>query len=191
MIRKFPIVAMTVGIVAVAVALGASGTRAATPQLTVNGWPVSVDLYQSLVATEQHKFERIGAQVNWQSASGQRRRANIESSVIRELVRDAVIEQLAAAHRIAVTPADLAQGISAAEQTFGGPVAFEQNLEQAGLARSEFSSLLRYRILEARLIQQGVASKGAIDKAVAQAQVVATIGPCAANRAYPACLTSE
>ena len=191
MIRKFPIVAMTVGIVAVAVALGASGTRAATPQLTVNGRPVSVDLYQSLVATEQHKFERIGAQVNWQSVSGQRRRVNIESSVIKELVRDAVIEQLAAAHGIAVTPADLAQGISAAEQTFGGPVAFEQNLEQAGLARSEFSSLLRYRILEARLMQQGIASKGAIDKAVGQAQVVATIGPCATNRSYPACLTSE
>jgi SurA-like protein len=191
MIRKFPIVAMTVGIVAVAVALGASGTRAATPQLTVNGRPVSVDLYQSLVATEQHKFERIGAQVNWQSASGQRRRVNIESSVIKELVRDAVVEQLAAAHGIAVTPADLAQGISAAEQTFGGPVAFEQNLEQAGLARSEFSSLLRYRILEARLMQQGIASKGAIDKAVGQAQVVATIGPCAANPSYPACLRSE
>ncbi len=191
MIRKFPIVAITVGIVAVAVALGASGTKAATPQLTVNGRPVSVDLYQSLVATEQHKFERIGAQVNWQSASGQRRRVNIESSVIKELVRDAVIEQLAAAHGIAVTPADLAQGISAAEQTFGGPVAFEQNLEQAGLARSEFSSLLRYRILEARLMQQGIASKGAIDKAVGQAQVVATIGPCATNRSYPACLTSE
>ena len=191
MIRKFPIVAITVGLVAVAIALGASGTRAATPQLTVNGRPVSVDLYQSLVATEQHKFERIGAQVNWQSASGQRRRMNIESSVIKELVRDTVIEQLAAAHGIGVTPADLAQGITAAEQTFGGPVAFEQNLEQAGLARSEFSSLLRYRILEARLMQQGIASKGAIDKAVGQAQVVATIGPCATNRSYPACLTSE
>jgi SurA N-terminal domain len=191
MIRRFSIAVMTVGIVAVAVALGASGTRAATAQFTVNGRPVSVDLYHSLVATEQHKFERIGAQVNWQSASGQRRRVTIESSVIRELVRDAVIEQLASARGIAVTPADLAQGISAAEQTFGGPVAFEQNLEQAGLARSEFSSLLRYRILEARLMQQGIASKGAIDKAARQAQVVATIGPCAANRSYPACLTSE
>ena len=191
MIRRLPIVARTVGIVAVAVVLGASGTRAATPPLTVNGRPVSVDIYQSLVATEQHKFERIGAQVNWQSASGQRRRANIESSVIRELVRDAVVEQLAAAHGIAVTPADLAQGISAAEQTFGGPLAFEQSLEQAGLARSEFSSLLRYRILEARLTQQGVASRSVIDEAVGQAQVVATIGPCATNRSYPACLTSE
>lgn len=190
MIRRFPIVAITVGIVAVAVALGASSTRAATatPQLTVNGRPVSVDLYHSMVTTEQHKFERIGAQVNWQSASGQRRRVNIESSVIRELVRDAVIEQLASARGIAVTPADLAQGISAAEQTFGGPVAFEQNLEQAGLARPEFSSLLRYRILESRL---GIASKAVIDKAVGQARVVATIGPCAASGAYPACLTSE
>jgi hypothetical protein len=190
MIRRFPLVAITVGIVAVAVALTASGTRAATPQLTVNGQPISVNLYSAIVATEQHKFERTGAQVNWQSTSGQRRRAGIESSVIRELVRDAVVEQLASARGIAVTPVDLAHGISAAEQAFGGPVAFEQNLEQAGLARSEFSSLLRYRILEARLMQLGIASK-VIDKAVGQAHVVASIGPCAANRSYPACLTSE
>lgn len=190
MTRRFPIVAITVGLVAVAVALGASGTREATPQFMVNSRPVSVSLYHSLVSTEQHKFERIGAPVNWQSTSGQRRRAGIESSIIRELVRDAVVEQLASARGIAVTPVDLAHGISAAEQAFGGPVAFEQNLEQAGLGRSEFSSLLRYRILEARLMQQGIASK-VIDKAVGQAHVVATIGPCAANRSYPACLTSE
>lgn len=191
MIRRFFILAITVGVVAIAVALGASGTRAATAQLTVNRRPVSMELYHSLVATEQHKFERIGAQVNWQSGSGQRRLAVIESSVIKELVRDAVVEQLAGAHGIAVTPADLAQGISAAEQTFGGPVAFEQSLEQAGLARSEFSSLMRYRILETRLMQHGIASKGAIDKAVGQARVVATIGPCTGNRSYPVCLTSE
>jgi SurA-like protein len=190
MIRRFSIAAMTVAIVAIAVALGASGTRAANPQLMVNRQPVSVDLYHTLVATEQHKFERIGAQVNWQSASGQRRLAVIESSVIRELVRDAVVEQLASARGIAVTPADLAQGISAAEQTFGGAVAFEQSLEQAGLARSEFSSLLRYRILEARLMQ-GSGSKSAVDKAVGQAHVVATLGPCAVNHSYPACLASE
>jgi hypothetical protein len=191
MIRRVSIVAITVGVVAVAVALGASGTRAATPQFSVNGRPVSVDLYRSMVATEQHKFERTGAEVNWQSASGQRRRANIESSVIRELVRDAVVEQLAGARGIAVTQVDLAQALSAAEQAFGGSVAFESSLEQAGLARSEFSSLMRYRILEARLMKQGIASKGVIDKAVGQAQVLATIGPCAGNQSYPACLTSE
>lgn len=159
--------------------------------MTVNGRAVSVDLYQSIVATEQHKFERTGALVNWQSASGQRRRAAIESAVIRELVHDAVVDQLAGARGIAVTPADLAQALSAAEQAFGGPVAFEQNLDQAGLARLEFSSLLRYRILEARLMQQGIATKGVIDRAVGQAQVLATIGPCAGNQSYPACLTSE
>ena len=191
MIRRFPIVALIVVIAVVALALTGCATRAAVPQLTVNGQPVSVDLYHSIVATEQHKFERIGAQVNWQSASGQHRRAEIESSVIRELVRDAVIEQLTTARGIAVTPADLAQGVSAAEQTFGGAVAFEQSLEQAGLTRSEFSSLLRYRILETRLMQQGTASKAAIEKAADQAHVVLSIGPCAGNRSFPACLTPE
>ena len=171
------------------VALAACGTKAQDPPFSVNGRPISVALYQSIVATEQHKFERTGSQVNWQSASGQRRRANIESSVIRELVRDAVVDQLATDRGIVITPTDLDQAVSAAEVAFGGPIAFEQNLEQAGVARSEFSSLLHYRILETRLTQQGAVSKGTIDTAVDRAHVVATIGPCAGNRSYPACLT--
>jgi len=171
------------------VALVACGTKAQDPPFSVNGRPISVALYQSIVATEQHKFERTGSQVNWHSASGQHRLRSIESFVIRELVRDAVLEQLATQRGIAITPADLEQSLATAEAAFGGPVAFEQNLEQVGIARSEFSSLLRYRILETRLTQQGGVSKGAIDTAVQRAHVVATIGPCAVNRPYPACLT--
>ena len=56
------------------VALAACGTKAQDPPFSVNGRPISVALYQSIVATEQHKFERTGSQVNWHSASGQRRR---------------------------------------------------------------------------------------------------------------------
>jgi len=185
MIRRRPLVA----IAALAVALAACGPKAATNQLTVNGQPVSIELYHSMVATKQHKFERTGAHVNWQSASGERRHAGIESSVIRELVRDAVVDQLATDRGIVITPTDLDQAVSAAEVAFGGPIAFEQNLEQAGVARSEFSSLLRYRIVETRLTQQGAVSKGAIDTAVDRAQVAANVGPCAVNRSYPACLT--
>jgi hypothetical protein len=50
---------------------------------------------------------------------------------------------------------------------------------------------MRYRILQTRLTQQGAGSKAAIDTAVAQAHVVVTIGPCAGDRSYPACLRSE
>lgn len=188
-IRRFCIVAISAAVAAGT--LSSCGTTAAAPQLTVNGQRVSIELYHSIVATEERKFERIGAQVNWQSASGQRRRTNIESSVIRELVRDAVVEQLAGARGITVTPPDLEQEVATAEQTFGGPVAFELSLEQAGLARSEFSSLLRYRILETRLMQQGMDATDAIDKAVGRAHVVATISPCGGSRSYPSCLTQE
>ena len=170
-------------------ALAACSARAQDPQFSVNGRPISIALYQSIVASEQHKFERMGTQVNWHSVSAQRRLANIESMVLRELVYDAVIEQLATDRGIVIAPTDLERAFSAAEAAFGGPVAFEQNLEQAGVARSEFSSLLRYRILETRLTQQGAVSKGAIDTAVLRAHVVATIGPCALNGSYPACIT--
>src|SRR5207253_10163908 len=163
------------------VALVGCGTSAEEAQLSVNGRPLSVALYHSIVATEQHKFERTGAQVNWHSVSGQRRLANIESAVLRELVHDAVVEQLATQRGVVITPADLEHALAAAEAAFGGPVAFEQNLEQAGVARSEFSAMLRYRLLETRLTQRGTVSKSAIETAVDRAHVVATIGPCAGH----------
>ncbi len=106
-----------------------------------------------------------------------------------ELVHDGVVEQLAAERGVVITPADLEQALAAAEAAFGGPVAFEQNLEQAGVARSEFSAMLRYRLLETRLTQRGTVSKSAIETAVDRAHVVATIGPCAGDGSYPACLT--
>lgn len=184
-IAKFAVVA------AVAVALSACGASpAVSAQLTVNRHTVSIALYTSLVAAERQKIERTGAPISPTSASGKRRESSIEASVIRELVRDTVLEQLAAARGITVSPADLKTRLSAAEQAFGGPLAFEQALEQAGLSRTDFSAVMRYRLLQAQLTQTGGdTSRRAIDAAVLTAHVVVTIGPCA-HRAYPSCVAA-
>jgi len=111
--------------------------------------------------------------------------------VIHELVRDAVVEQIAKARGIRVTPAQLDQQLAAAEQAFGGPSAFDQAVQTAGLKKSDFSTLLRYRMLETQLAQVNAgAATLTIDKAVSRARVVVTIGPCADGRPYPACLTT-
>lgn len=182
-ITKFAIVA------AIAVVLSACGANPATSaQLTVNRHPVSIALYTSLVAAERQKIERTGAPIAPTSASATRRLASIEASVIRELVRDAVVEQLAASRGITISDADLRFRLSAAEQAFGGAIAFEQALTQAGLSRTDFGAVLRYRLLEAQLTQTGAAgSTSAIDTAVQAAHVVVTIGPCA-QRPYPSCV---
>ena len=94
-ISRFAIVAT------MAIALSACGTSgSASAQLTVNGHSASIALYTSLVAAERQKLERTGASISPTSATAKQREASIESYVIRELVRDAVVEQLAAARGI-------------------------------------------------------------------------------------------
>jgi len=183
-IQKLFVIALAV------VALSACGSRVeGGEQLTVNGQAVPLSLYNALVAAEEQKVERSGATISSQSPAGQRRKAKIESSVIRELMRDTVVGQLAEAHGIRLTAAELQQRVSMAEQTFGGPVPFEEALQQVGLSRADFASILRFRVLESQLSRLG-GGAAAIDDAVQKARVVVTIGPCAQNRAYPACLST-
>jgi SurA N-terminal domain len=186
MIRK------SVALLALAITLSACGARpGAVGQFTVNGQPVPMTLYHSLVLAERHKAERTGVQPSSTSPAGRQREALIESSVIRELVRDTVVEQLAWANGIGITSAQLQQRLSAAEQAFGGPLAFEQALQQTGLEASDFAVLLRYRMLEAQLpLANAGGSQRIVDEAVARARVLVTIGPCAGSSPYPVCLTA-
>jgi hypothetical protein len=179
-------------VVFAAITISACGTQvSAGPQLTVNGHAVSIALYSSLLAAERLKVERTGVPISSASAAGKQREMRLEASVIRELIRDAVVEQLAAARGIRISAADLQTRLSAAQQALGGPLAFEQDLAQAGLSKNDFSAVLRYRLLEAQLTQTGAAatSAAAIDRAVLAAGVIVTIGPCA-QHAYPSCVTS-
>jgi len=179
-------------IVTLALAVSACGTRApAAGQLSVNGQAVSLALYHSLVTAEQHRAEQVGIRADATSPAGRQRLASIEASVIHELVRDAVMEQMAQARGIRVTPAQLEQQLAVAEQAFGGASTFDQAVQKAGLEKSDFSTLLRYRMLETQLAQvnAGDATRP-IDEAVSRARVVVTIGPCADARPYPACLAT-
>ena len=179
-------------IVALALSVSACGMRpAAAGELTVNGHAVSLALYDSLVRAEQHRAEQVGIRVDATSRAGRTRLASIETSVIHELVRDAVVEQMAQARGIRITPAQLEQRLAAAEQAFGGASVFDQALQSTGLKKSDFSALLRYRMLETQLAQVNAGEVNLqIDSAVSRARVVVTIGPCASGRPYPACLAT-
>jgi parvulin-like peptidyl-prolyl isomerase len=186
MIRRLFVVIMAT------VVLSACGTQVIPGQLAVNGHAVPISLYRSIVKAEQQKIERTGVGVDWHSSTGQHRLAAIQSSVIRQLVRSTVIEQLAQARGITVSRAELTAAVSGAERAMGGPRAFEIALEQAGISRPDFAAVLRYRLLEARLRQtEGTGFTAALERAMAGARVVATIAPCGPDRDYPACLTDR
>ncbi|TMD84953.1 MAG: hypothetical protein E6I74_01550 [Chloroflexi bacterium] len=178
-------------VIVLAVALSACGTRASNgEQLTVNGQAVSLSLYHALVAAEEQRVERSGAEISSQTPAGRRKKASIEASVIREVTRDAIIGQLAQARGIRLTAAELRQRVSAAEQAFGGAGPFEEALQQAGLSRMEFATIVRFRILESHLSEIATGGSAGIDGAVLKAHVVITLGPCTGGAAYPDCLSA-
>lgn len=183
LIRRILVLALISGL------LTGCGTQLASNQLTVNGHPVPVSLYQTLVKAEQQKIERTGVTINWSSPNGRRRLASIESSVIRDLVRSAVVEQLARARGVHVSTDDVARAVTSAEQALGGKRNLDLALEQAGTTQTVFVSIMRERLLEVKLRQAlGTGFASTLEQALATARVVATIGPCSHELAYPKCL---
>jgi hypothetical protein len=160
-------------------------------QLSVNGQPVSLSLYRALVTAEQQKIERTGVRIASTSANGRHRLAQLESSVIRQLVRSRVIEQLARARGLSVSRDEATRAMARVEASFGGSANFAAVLAQAGTTKTTFSQVLRDRLLEAKLRQaMGPGFAPALDRALSRAKVVAIVGPCDARHPYPSCLTS-
>ena len=99
-------------LVALAVMLGACATRSPAPAAStvaaiVNREPVPLHLYSALVAASRRNVERAGIAVNWNTPDGADRLNQIEAQALKQLVRNAVIEQLARTRRVAVSAADL------------------------------------------------------------------------------------
>jgi SurA N-terminal domain len=158
-------------------------------QLSVNGQQVSLALYRGLVAAEQQKIERSGIRIGWTSASGRHRLAQLQSSVIRQLVRSRVIEQLARARGLSVSPDEAGWAMARVQESLGGSANFAAALAQAGTAETTFAQVLRDHLLEAKLRQAlGSGFAHSLDRALSSARVVATVGPCDGRSSYPSCL---
>lgn len=187
--QLLPVVLVT----ALAIILGACAGRgpaptASTVAATVNREPVPLHLYTTLVAASQRKVERAGIAVNWNTPDGADRLSQIEAQALKQLVRNAVIEQLARTRRVAVSAADLDAAMGQLEEGLGGAEAFDQKLEQEGLNREDFRALLRPTLIERTL--RGADAGGyeaALERALRGAKVQAYVGPCATDHRYPQC----
>ena len=180
-------------LVALAVMLGACANRSPAPAAStvaaiVNREPVPLHLYSALVAASRRKVERAGIAVNWNAPDGADRLNQIEAQALKQLVRNAVIEQLARTRRVAVSAADLDAAMGQLEEGFGGAEAFDQKLEQEGLSREDFRALLRPTLAERTLrVADPAGYEAALERALQRAKVQAYVGPCATNHQYPRC----
>jgi parvulin-like peptidyl-prolyl isomerase len=156
---------------------------------TVNGKAVPLASYTTLVDASKQKVGQVGIPANWSSPEGARRLTSIQYQVLKQVVRNAVILQLANERQITVSDAELAKALAEIEAFYGGPEGFEAKLVQDGLSREDFGTYYRYTMLDRKLRQADPTGyPTALEQAIAQARVQAYVGPCATDHQYPRCL---
>ena len=185
--------AFAIGLLALALAgCGSSASATASAgggSLTVNGTPISLALYETLVKSQERALQSQGQAADLTSASGKRQRAGIEARAIRTLARDAIMDQLARERRLEVTDAELSRAITRIETALGGAPEFAAQLDKTGLSQSEFRTFFRYRLLEEKLRQVfGSRYDATLRHAIASATVTAYVGPCRTEHEYPRCV---
>jgi SurA N-terminal domain len=178
-------------LILVVLGLSACGSPPAGVAVSVNGADMPSHLYDVIVRSSALRSERQGLQVDVSTALGARRVRLLESRAIEQLVRDAVLDQLAAKRRIGVSKADLQTTIHVIEHGLGGAAVLDQQLALDEMTRSDLQALLRFTVLEQRLsLADSRGFPAALQEALRQAKVQAYVGPCASNNQYPQCLPS-
>jgi SurA N-terminal domain len=178
-------------LILVVLGLSACGSPPAGVAVSVNGADMPSHLYDVIVRSSALRSERQGLQVDVRTALGARRVRLIESRAIEQLVRDAVLDQLAAKRRIGVGQADLQTTIHVIEHGLGGAAVLDQQLALDEMTRNDLQALLRFTVLEQRLsLADSRGFPAALQEALRQAKVQAYVGPCASNHQYPQCLPS-
>jgi parvulin-like peptidyl-prolyl isomerase len=166
-----------------------SGSVSADTAATVNGEAVPMASFSTLVYASKQKVGQVGIPVNWTTADGERRLLGIQSQALKQVVRNAVIGQLANKRHIVVSDDDLAKALSDIETSYGGSEGFEGQLTQDGLSRESFATYYRYTLLDRQMREADPTNyQAALDQAISAAKVRAYVGPCATDHDYPRCL---
>ncbi len=175
--------------VALVALLSACSPQASDAAVTVNGESVPLRFYDVLVAASRHRAEQIGIPVAWDSPQGERRLAQIQLQTIKQLVRNAVIDQLARERHVDVTDADLDAAMARVDGAFGGAAVVDQKLEHSGLTRADYRALYRFFLLDQKLRQADPSGyPAALEAAMKNAHVQVYVAPCASDHDYATCL---
>jgi parvulin-like peptidyl-prolyl isomerase len=179
---------LLIALAALAVACGGPQAPAGGAAV-VNGDVVTTARYDLLVSSAKLRIERSGVQqVDWESSRGRTQLREIQAQALRLAVRDAVIEQLARRSGVSVGDADLDRALSALEGVSGGAQQLDQRLEQEGLTRAQYRTLLGDTLLDRELRAGDAQFDQHLADALRRAGVRAYVGPCASDHEYPRCV---
>jgi len=168
--------------------LTACAPSAPSALATLDGTAVSAPLYDVLLSSARHRAQAVGETVDPAKPGGARRLARLQAAALRETIQDAAIERLARGHGVTVTPQDVASTIHNLEQALAGEGTIDGQLAEAGLSRSDFATLTRYRLLQSRLRARDPKLDMELREVLAGPAVQVYASPCGTDHRYPACL---
>ncbi|HXA29019.1 MAG TPA: SurA N-terminal domain-containing protein [Candidatus Angelobacter sp.] len=187
--RRLALVAISLA----AVVLAACGD--ATPSTTgvaatVNGASVSIQAYNAAVQSLRERLEqRTGHALNAAVPADAQRLQGIEAAGVRAVVATAVIEQIATAHHVTVSDADVSATLQRLQSTAGNADALVADLGASGLSDAGTRAAVRELLVQQRLrAADPTGYDTAFASALRDAKVTVYAPPCTTQHAYPACL---
>jgi hypothetical protein len=187
--RRLAIVATSLAALALA-ACGDATPSTAGVAATVNGTAISMQSYDAAVQSLRGRLEQhTGHALNAALPADAQRLAHIQASGVQALVAQAVVEQIAAAHHVTVSDADVSATLNHLQTTAGNADALVAELGSSGLSDAATRAAVHELLLQQRL---RAADPSGYDTAYAaalrDAKVTVYAPPCTTQHAYPACL---
>jgi len=172
--------------------LAACGTapRTGTSNIaaTVNGTAIPMAAYTTLSDSLRQRIERTTGSLDLKTSSGAQRLAQLQGTALRQLVGSVVVDQLAAAHHVTVSDAEVDHATAGVASALGGQEQLALRLGDNGVSPDDARQAIRTSLLVQHLRAADPNWDTTYATALAAATVVAYAPPCEASHVYPACL---
>ncbi len=171
------------------VACGDAQPSSAGAAITVDGHAIATSRYDAAVQSLRQRMEQhTGAAISTTTAAGRRALATVEAAAIRALVSAQVVDDIAAAHHVAVSDGDVDSALQALQGSAGSADALVVQLGSSGLSDADVHAAVRALLLQQRLRAADPHYDADLAAALRHASVRVDAAPCTTDHAYPACL---
>ena len=158
----------------------------ASDAATVNGHTIPRARWDHLVQVTTQQLQNH-VKVDLSTDTGKEQVKGLQAQSLRALVREEVIEELAAQRGVAVTEADLDREVAQVTATLGGEKALTARLDQTSETPADLRHTLRINLLQSKMRALSKTYDADYNKAVNAAQVEAYVPPCDGDHTWPQC----
>ncbi|GAC1328952.1 MAG: hypothetical protein NVSMB17_04850 [Candidatus Dormibacteria bacterium] len=182
-----PLTRLAIAVVAVLglAACDLPGAHAADAAV-VNGHAVPRSRWDHLVDLTSNQL-KSRVSIDLGSEAGRVQVRSIQTKALQAVVREELIEQMAAQRKVKVTEADVDAEVARVSETLGGAAAVTKRLDQDGESMGDLRHILRINLLKSRMKAASPTYDADFDTALKNARVDAYVAPCDSDHSWPQC----